>query len=518
MVKELVVNATQEHLRIALLGDGSLLEYHVDEKKNKITVGDVYLGTVKSLASGMNAAFVDVGHGKDAFLHYSDLGPQFRSVDKFLKIAKQPSPDFVQKLGSIQPEPNIDKFGKIEDVLERGQEIIVQIKKEPICTKGPRLSAEPALAGRYMILLPFANDINISRKIANTEERNRLKRLVTSMRPNNFGVVVRTVAEGKEASDIGEDIRRLIKNWEDGMSKLPTSKPRDRLVGEISRVATILRDVLSASFDKIVVDDTFLYEEIKAYIEKIAPDKVNIVNLHQGKSKLFEQFGIEKQIKLLFGRTVTLGEGGYLVIEHTEAMHVIDVNSGSRSMKDGDQDESVLKINMSAAKEVARQLQLRDMGGIIVVDFIDMKLAEHRQILQDKMQEYLKEDRSKTKMLPISKFGLIQITRQRVRSEMNVNTQEVCSACSGSGKTKSTLTVADDIQKNIEFLLLAQNEKGFTLYLHPYMYSYFTKGFLSIQWRLFLRYRRWIAMAEDSTLAITEYKFFRKDGDEIELG
>lgn len=518
MVKELVVNATQEHLRIALLGDGSLLEYHVDEKKNKITVGDVYLGTVKSLASGMNAAFVDVGHGKDAFLHYSDLGPQFRSVDKFLKLAKQSPSGSEQNFETIQPESDIDKFGKIENVLEKGQEIIVQIKKEPICTKGPRLSAEPALAGRYMILLPFVNEVNISRKIASTEERNRLKRLVTSMRPNNFGVVVRTVAEGKDASDLGEDIRRLIKNWEDGMKKLPTAKPRDRLVGEISRVASILRDILSASFDKIVVDDAFIYEEIKNYIEKIAPEKITIVHLHQGKTKLFEQFGIEKQIRLLFGRTVTLNEGGYLIVEHTEAMHVIDVNSGSRSMKDGDQDESVLKINLSAAKEVARQLQLRDMGGIIVVDFIDMKLAEHRQILQDKMQEYLKEDRSKTKMLPISKFGLIQITRQRVRSEMSVNTQEVCSACGGSGKTKSTLTVADDIQKNIEFLLLVQNEKEFTLYLHPYMYSYFTKGLLSIQWKWLFRYKRWVTIAEDSTLAITEYKFFRKNGDEIELG
>lgn len=465
----------------------------------------------------MNAAFVDIGHGKDAFLHYSDLGSQFKTVCKFLKESSQYHNGTLGKIDSVEKQPDIDKLGKIEDVLEKGQKIIVQIKKEPICTKGPRLAAEIALAGRYMILLPFSNDVNISRKISNNEERNRLKRLVTSMKPNNFGVVVRTVAEGKEASELGEDIRRLIKSWEEGMAKLPTAKPRDRLVGEINRVSSILRDVLTSSFDKIVVDDPQIYEEIKTYISKIAPEKEDIVSFHQSKIKLFEQFGIEKQIKLLFGRTVSLEEGGYLIIEHTEAMHVIDVNSGSRAMKDGDQDESVLKINLGAAKEVARQLRLRDMGGIIVVDFIDMKLAEHRQLLQEKMQEYLKEDRSKTKMLPISKFGLIQITRQRVRSEMNVNTQEGCSACNGTGKTKSTLTTADDIEKNVEFLVSIQNEKEFTIFVHPYLHVYFTKGLFPIQWKWLFRYKRWINVEHDSTLAITEYKFFRKDGDEIEL-
>lgn len=517
MTKELIINATQEQLRIALLSEGSLQEYHVDEKKDKLTVGDVYIGTVKSLASGMNAAFVDIGYGKDAFLHYSDLGPQFRSFDKFLKSSRHSKVEASQNASDAANEAEIDKFGKIEDALTKGQEIVVQIKKEPICTKGPRLSAEITLAGRYMILLPFGKEVNISRKIANSVERNRLKRLVASMKPDNFGVVVRTVAEGKDASNLADDIKRLMKSWNDGIAKLPAARPKEKLVGEINRVASILRDVLSASFDKIVVDDTILYDEIKSYITKIAPEKVDIVTLHQARTKLFEEYGIEKQIKLLFGRTVSLNEGGYLIIEHTEAMHVIDVNSGSRSMKEGSQEESVLKINLSAAKEVARQLRLRDIGGIIVVDFIDMKLAEHRQLLQTTMLDYLKDDRSKTKMLPISKFGLVQITRQRVRSEVNLDTREVCSACNGHGKTKSSLSIVDDIEKHVAFLCTMQNEKGLTLYLHPYLHFYFTKGLPSAQWKWFFKYHKWVKLAEDSTLAITEYSFFRKDGEEIEL-
>lgn len=516
MANELVINATQNGFRIALLKDRGLLEYHLEEKANKFTVGDIYLGTIKKLAPSLNASFIDIGYKKDAFLHYSDLGPQFNSLHKFMQLVtkgKQPG----HELNQFDLEPDIAKLGKISEVLAKNQHILVQVVKEPIANKGPRLSAELSMAGRYMILVPFINTVNISKRITSSKERNRLIRLITSIKPNNFGVIVRTAAEGREAAKLDKDLKDLLEKWAEGVHKLKKALPQDKVIGEMNRASSILRDMLNESFDNIVVDDKKAYDEIKQYINKIAPEKEKIVRHYQGKTKLFEHLGIERQLKMLFGQTVNLESGGYLIIDHTEAMHVIDVNSGNKTTTEEDQEEMVLQVNLAAAKEVARQLRLRDMGGIIVVDFIDMKNVEHKRALYQQMKEYFQEDRSKTNLLPLSRFGLMQMTRQRVRPEMNVVTQEQCPACGGTGKIDASIAVAEQIERHLQLVLVNQNEQGVALFVHPYLYAYFTSGFPSKRLRWLLQYKKWLKIFEDSSMGVTEFKFVNKQGEEIEL-
>jgi len=514
LANELVINATQDGFRIALLKDRGLLEYHIDQRDNSFTVGDIYWGTIKKLTPSLNASFVDIGYKKDAFLHYSDLGPQFKSLNKFVQLVKKEKrKDY--DLSEFSIEPAIDKLGKIGNVLVRGQHILVQVVKEPISNKGPRLSAAPAIAGRYMILVPFIDTINISRRIVGSEERHRLMRLIASIKPKNFGIIVRTAAEKRSAAELDKDLKDLLKKWEVGVEKLSIAMPKDKIIGEINRASSILRDMLNESFDNIIVDDKKAYDEIKEYTKRIAPEKEKIVRYYQGKAKLFEHLGIEKQLKMLFGQTVNMASGGYLIIEHTEAMHVIDVNSGNKTAED--QEEMVLQVNLSAAQEIARQLRLRDMGGIIVVDFIDMKNTEYKKELYQKMKEYLKEDRSKTTVLPISKFGLMQLTRQRVRPEMNIVTQEQCPTCAGTGKIDASIAIAEQIERALQLILETQNETGITLGLHPYLYAYFTSGFPSKRLKWLLQYKKWISLLEDSSIGITEFKFFNNRGEEIEL-
>lgn len=516
MANELVINATKNGHRIALLKDGALLEYHIDERDDKFKVGDICLGTIKKLVPGLNAAFVDIGYEKDAFLHYIDLGQQFNSLNKFTKLVKSRR-NVRYDLSNFNIEPDIDKLGKISQVLSKNQHILVQIVKEPISSKGPRLACELSMAGRYIILLPFTNAISISKKIASSEERKRLVRLISSIKPKNFGVIIRTVAEGKEVAELDKDFKYLLKKWEGGVKKLKTAIPRDKVIGEVNRTTSILRDMLNESFDNIVVDDKKIYEETKRYIKNVAPQKEKIVKLYQGKIKLFEQFGIERQIRALFGQTVNVEGGGYLVIEHTEAMHVIDVNSGHTCTVEEDQETTALNVNLTAAKEITRQLRLRDLGGIIVVDFIDMRRLENRRHLYQKMKEYMKEDRSKTTILPLSRFGLMQITRQRVRPEMSVTTKELCPTCRGTGKIDASILASDRIEKNLEFILRHQNERNITLFVHPYLYAYFTKGLFSRRLKWLLKYKKWMKLEEDSSLGITDFRFVNKRGEEIEL-
>ncbi len=401
------------------------MEYHVEESESSFTVGDIYLGTVRKLVTGLNAAFVDIGYEKDAFLHYHDLGPNVQSLNKLTKevIAKRMNSG---KLNNFKMEPEIDKLGKIDKVLGKNQPILVQVVKEPISTKGPRLSCDISIAGRYAVLVPFSNSVNISKKITDKAERTRLHRLMSSVKPANFGIIVRTVAANKEVEELDRDIQNSIQKWESGMKMLTEAKPRDRIIGEMNRASSIMRDLLNDTFDSITVDTKEMYEDIKGFIHTIAPDKEKIVKLYSGKNKLFEQVGLEKQIKSLFGRSVSLPGGGYLIVEHTEALHVIDVNSGNKSNNEDSQEDTALHTNIEAAKEIARQLRLRDMGGIIVVDFIDMKKAEHKKQLYDEMKAEMKADRSKFTLLPLTKFGLMQITRQRVRPEINIVTRAKC--------------------------------------------------------------------------------------------
>ena len=516
MSNELIISATQDGCRIALLKDKTLVEFHNEDESTKFTVGDIYLGTVKKVVQGLNAAFIDVGYDKDAFLHYLDLGPQYNSLQKFTKLVRGKKING-SRLDKFNPEPDIDKHGKITQLLTKNQVLPVQIVKEPISTKGPRLSCELSLAGRYLVLVPFSNAVSVSKKITSSEERKRLLRLIQSIKPENFGVIIRTVAEGKDVAELDRDLRSMVKTWEDGMGRLVSANPRDKIIGELSKTSSLLRDMLNESFDNVHVDDKKIFEDVKSYVRNIAPDKEKIVKLYTGKAKIFEHYGIEKQIKSAFGQTVSLKGGGYLIIEHTEALHVIDVNSGNKSNREENQETTAISVNLEAAREIARQLRLRDMGGIIVVDFIDMKNPENKKLIYKTIKDEMADDKARSTILPLSKFGLMQITRERVRPQMNIATKEVCPTCNGTGKITASILVSDLIEKNIEHLLVKQNEKNLVLAVHPYVYAYFTKGFFSKRVKWYFKFKRWVNMVMDSSMGVTEFKFLNKEGEEIQM-
>ena len=464
----------------------------------------------------LNAAFVDVGYEKDAFLHYLDLGPQVQSL---LKLAKQVRGGSYQSklLDNFKLEADINKGGKISEVLTKNQLIPVQIAKEPISTKGPRLSADLSIAGRYVVLVPFSEVISISKKIKSNTERTRLRKIVESIKPKHFGVIIRTVSENKGVAELQKDLLDLISKWETFVTRLPSVEPSKKILGEIGRTSTILRDLLNADFQSITVNDNSMFEEVKSYIHEISPDLESIVRLHKHKDPLFEHLGVDKQIKGAFGKTVNLAGGAYLVIEHTEALHVIDVNSGNRTASKENQEENAYQVNKEAAKEIARQLRLRDMGGIVVIDFIDMHKPQNRKELFDYLRGEMAHDRAKHTILPPSKFGLVQITRQRVRPEMNIVTTEVCPACNGTGTIRPTILLIDDIENNFNYILDEQNEKNITLCVHPYIEAYLKQGLITRQMKWLVKYGQWIKIKSNPAYQITEFHFFSSKDEEIKL-
>ncbi|HNW75793.1 MAG TPA: Rne/Rng family ribonuclease [Bacteroidales bacterium] len=514
MNKEIFINSTPNEVEIALLEDKLLVELNKEKSNNEFSVGDVYLGRVKKIMPGLNAAFVDVGYEKDAFLHYLDLGPQINSLLKFIKAA-QSGQNPGLSIADFPMEEDIQKSGKINQVLKPNQNILVEIAKEPISTKGPRVTSELAFAGRYLVLMPFSDKISVSQKIKSQEERNRLKRLITSIRPKNCGIIIRTVAENKLVADLDQDLRNLFKRWETIASKLVQAKPPMRIIGEIDRTSAILRDLLNESFNNIVVNDETLADDIRTYIQRIYPNKVNIVKTYTGKTPIFENFDIDKQIKASFGKTVTIKSGTYLIIEHTEALHVIDINSGHRVNAENNQETNALEVNLEAATEVARQLRLRDMGGIIVVDFIDMTQGLNRRKLYDQLREEMKKDRAKHSILPPSKFGLVQITRQRVRPEMSVQILEKCPACEGTGKIRPSILIIDDIENNLAYLLREQNESNLSITVSPFVYAYIRRHHYRWKWRR--KFGKRIKVVEQKALHFLEFHIFNQEGNEIKL-
>jgi ribonuclease G len=511
---ELVINVTSSEIVIALLDDKQLVELNKDKSNNQFAVGDIYLAKVKKIMSGLNAAFVDVGYERDAFLHYLDLGPQFQSLNRYVQQAMADRSKS-HPLESFNLSPDIDKNGKITSVLTGGQQILVQIAKEPISTKGPRLSSELSIAGRNMVLIPFSDKVSVSQKIKSAEERNRLKKLVESIKPKNYGVIIRTVAKTKRVATLDAELRELVEKWEGAFAKLRNPVAPCRIIGELNRTSAILRDILNASFNSIHVNDEAVYNEIREYISTIAPEKEKIVKLYTGNLPIFDHFGIDKQIKGLFGKTVTIKSGAYLIIEHTEALHVIDVNSGNRSKKENDQETNALEVNMIAADEIARQLRLRDMGGIIVVDFIDMHEPENRKKVFEKMKLAMAEDRTKHNILPLSKFGLMQITRQRVRPEMSISTTETCPACGGSGEISPSILIIDQIENNIRYIISTIRKTSLTVKLHPYVAAFITNGLFSLKVKWWLKFKCLIKIEPVNSYQITEFHIFDNKGEEI---
>ncbi len=516
MSKELVIDVASSEIAIALLDNKQLVELNKQKSDVQFTVGNIYLGKVKKIMPGLNAAFVDVGYEKDAFLHYLDLGPQFQTLNNFISQAQQKKGKN-PLLQRFKSEKDINKNDKIGNILSNGQSILVQIAKEPISTKGPRLSSEISIAGRNLVLMPFSDKVSVSQKIDTAEERSRLKRLLQSIKPKNYGLIVRTVAEGKRVAELDSELKTLVKKWESIYDKIRGATAPKLVLQELDRTSTILRDILNVSFNNIYVNDEILAREIKEYISTIAPEKQRIVKYYSGSTPIFDHFGVEKQIKALFGKTVSCRNGAYLIIEHTEALHVIDVNSGNRSKSGDNQDAYALAVNLIAAQEIARQLRLRDMGGIIVVDFIDMHSQENKQLLFEKMKECMAEDRTKHNILPLSKFGLMQLTRQRVRPEMNIQTTEKCPACHGTGEINPSILLLDEIEDRLRTIKEELNPKILTLKLHPFIAAYLKNGFISTRLKWSLKYKCLIKIAPMVSYHYIEYHFFNSLNEEIGL-
>lgn len=513
---ELFIRSGSSEVDFALLKDGKLVELHKEDDDSDFAVGDIFIAKIRKTVPGLNAAFVNVGYEKDGFLHYQDLGPQLASLLKFTKLVSTGKlKDF--SLKNFPFENDIDKNGKINDAIKSNQSIMVQVVKEPISTKGPRISSELSLAGRYIVLVPFSDRISISQKIESKEEKDRLKRLVQSIRPKGFGVIIRTVAEGKKVAELDKDLQNLLDRWSAMCKKLSrgtsgTHHP-SKIMSEMNRGLSLIRDLLNDTFTAIHIDDEALCLKIKDYVHEIAPQKESIVKLHDSKVPIFEKFGIERQIKTSFGRTVSGSKGAYLVIEHTEALHVVDVNSGNRSNKSDSQEATALEVNLIAATELARQLRLRDMGGIIVVDFIDMSNPNHRKQLYNHLRDEMKDDRAKHKILPPSKFGLIQITRQRVRPERNIKTREE-NPNGEAGEIDAPILIVDRINSDLK-RLLNKGYKKMTLNAHPFIAAFLTKGFPSIRSKWFLEHKKWVKIQPRDAYTYLEYHFQDKDGKEI---
>ena len=517
MTSEVVIDVHAKEISIALLEDKNLVEYQNEARSASFSVGNIYIAKVKKLMPGLNACFVDVGFERDAFLHYVDIGSQFNSYAKYLKQVESDRKK-LYPISKATRQPEIKKDGSIATTLSVGQEVLVQIVKEPISTKGPRLTGELSFAGRYLVLIPFNDKVSVSSKIKSGEERARLKQLIQSIKPKNFGVIVRTVAEGKRVAELDTELKVLLKRWEDAITKVQKTQARPQLVfEETGRAVALLRDLFNPSYENIYVNDEEIFNEVKNYVTLIAPEKAGIVKLYTGNVPVFDKFNITKQIKSSFGKTVNYKHGAYLIIEHTEALHVVDVNSGNRTRSANGQEANALDVNLGAADELARQLRLRDMGGIIVVDFIDMKLAEDRQMLYERMCKNMQKDRARHNILPLSKFGLMQITRQRVRPAMDVSVEETCPTCFGKGKIKSSILFTDQLESKIDHLVNKIGVKKFYLHVHPYVAAYINQGVLSLKRKWQIKYGFGVHVISSQKMAFLQYEFYDSKKEFIDM-
>jgi ribonuclease G len=517
MTSELIIDAQPKQVTIALMEDQRLVEFQREDQDSKFAVGNIYAARVKKIMPALNACFVEVGHEREAFLHFQDLGEQFLSIEKYVKQVVSDRKRLAP-MDKLKRQATLAKDGEIQSVLELGQEVMVQITKEPISTKGPRLTGEISFPGRYLVLIPFDDKVSVSSKIKSAEERARLKQLIQSIKPRNFGVIVRTVAEGKRVAELDRELTILLDNWKECLTRMQQANELPALIHEeTGRTVSLLRDLFNPSYESIHVNDPLVFQEVKKYVALIAPERVNIVKLYKGNVPIFDNFNVTKQMKSGFGRTVSFKKGAYLIIEHTEALHVVDVNSGNRNRGVEGQEANAFEVNMGAAEELARQLRLRDMGGIIVVDFIDMDNAEHRQKLYEHMTELMKPDRARHNILPLSKFGLMQITRQRVRPAMDVNVEEKCPTCMGKGSIKSSFLFTDTLEGKIDYVTNNLGVKKLRLYVHPYVAAYIFKGFISLYRKWQMKYGFGLTIIPSQQLGFLEYRFVDPKGNEINM-
>ncbi len=517
MTREVIIDVQPKEITIGLMEDGRLAEYQRDCQDASFSVGNIYLARVKKLMPGLNAAFVDVGGDKEGFLHYQDLGLHFATMAKF---AKQQLSDrrHMLALQDMDVESDLPKEGTIANILQVGQDILVQVSKEPISTKGARLTGEISLPGRFMVLMPLQDKVSVSAKIKSAEEKNRLKQIVNEVRPRNFGVIIRTSAKDAQAEELQAELAALMRKWEGLVRKLMKGQVPSLVYEEISRPVALLRDLFDPSFENIWVNDTATYEQIKDYVSLIAPEKANVVKLYKEETPILDKFDVTRQIKSSLGKTVSCKAGAYIIIEHTEALHVIDVNSGHRSHQADAQEENALAVDMAAAEEIARQMRLRDMGGIVVIDFIDLQDPTHRETLYKHMKELMQGDRAKHNILPLSKFCLMQITRQRVRPVMDIQTAESCPVCGGLHVIKPSILYPEIMASKLEWMNTQFKLRRFYLHVHPFVAAYLRSGgFRSWWWRWKLKYGFRFHLVTDQSMEVLQYKVMDGDGNEVNL-
>ena len=433
MSKEIVFNVGTQQTRIAIVEDGKLAELYIENAEHKRTIGNLYLGRIRKVMPSIQAAFVDVGQEQDAFLHFSDLSDNLPYLLDFLGLEEPHVADI------DVPKGRKDWDKRPSDILNRGQTILVQITKEPISNKGSRISTDISLAGRFLVLVPLQNYVAVSRKITNDDERRRLESLASSLVPDGVGVIVRTVAQDRDAKSLDKDMKLLMERWRRVENRLREKPSPPALVHEdVDMASSIVRDEFSEEYNRILVDHEGLCHSIQSYVRAVAPQLVERVELHESGQPVFEAVGIQHGADRAFKDRVELPSGGYLFIEKTEAMHVVDVNSG-RSGKGKSQAENSLNVNLEAARVIARQIRLRDLGGIIVVDFIDLYDEDDKQKVYDELEKGFEEDRAVTKVLPMSDFGLVEITRQRLRPSITTTFSSANGAPSddGGGRRRS---------------------------------------------------------------------------------
>ena len=513
MKRSLIIQSSSQGLDIALLEDDMVVEFHQDVVKNEHAVGDVYLGKVKKIMPGLNAAFIDIGYEKNGFLHFHDLGFNFLNLNEFAKNALQNKLKENEKIRNYH-QALLRKNGEIREILKPDQQIIVQIIKEPISTKGHRLSSEISLAGRYLVLIPLGRDISVSKRIRDSKERKRLISIFKEVLPPNFGLIIRTAAEGKQSHLLETDFNNILSRWKELVHNLQDKQ--NKLLGEYSKTTSLLRDLLNDTFDAIIVNDKTTYTQLNTYLDSISSSHQKLIKFHKDKTPPFEVFHVDKQLKSLFGRIINLSKGAYIVIDKTEAMHVFDVNSGSKISKDNERLENVLNINLDATTEIARQLRLRDIGGLIVIDFIDMRSHDHQRQIYEKMKEMMRNDKAQHSILPLSRFGIMEITRERVKPAIEIETSETCPLCKGTGETTPAILITDEIESSLNNIKSELNEKFVNIRVHPFIKSHLIHGFPSLRLKWMLKFKMRIRITGSQSCHFIHYHILNKEGKDLE--
>ena len=505
MKNQIIIHSSGNQTRIALLENNELAQLFIESEENQRTVGNIYVARVHKVLSGIRAAFIDMGTPKDAFLHFSDAGDHLDEYVTKLN-GENAIPSHAKKdISNKDNLSNVEKQILAGKILRTGQKLLVQIVKEPIGSKGPRISTDITIAGRFLVLIPMGDYIAVSKKIGHYKERRRLKGILNNMVPDGFGVIVRTVAQGQDKKALEDDLRNVLKKWEQIVDKLEDAKPPSLLYRDLNMTESLIRDLFAKNYDRVLIDDPEMYRQIKSYVSQIAPQMVPNVELYKGKEHIFDYMKVAHDVNSIFSPRVRMKSGGYLIFEQTEAMYVVDVNSGPYAAKKRQEDNS-LKTNLEAAREIAKQLRLRDIGGIIVVDFIDLRDDKNRKKIYDELKKEFVKDPAKTNVIGMSDFGLVQITRQRIRPSVVNSVSKVCPVCGGSGNVVTQDTILTDLETWLSKFKHNTSYRAVDLYVNPYLKSVLTKGLMSKHWKWMAKFRIKVSLIGDETVSMNEFR------------